>query len=293
MTAEIKADHVSLRLGKQNVLSDLSFQLKGDKIYGLLGRNGAGKSSLLSLLASFREPTEGTILINGEIPFENDRVMSRVNFVYGRDQSSETEKVKGMLEFAERYRPNWDGAYALKLVKRFKLPMDQKVNALSKGKQSALDVVIGLASRTPVTIFDEAYLGMDAPSRSIFYEELIKDYAEHPRCMILSTHLISEVASLMEEVMIIDRGKLLLHESVDSLMAHGLSVTGPVEQVDALTRDLHVLKEQQLGRTKSVMIYGQLESARQSEFEAAGLELGPISLQELFIYLTEHEGEEA
>ncbi|QAA21774.1 ABC transporter ATP-binding protein [Sporolactobacillus terrae] len=293
MTAEIKADHVSLRLGKQNVLSDLSFQLKGDKIYGLLGRNGAGKTSLLSLLASFREPTEGTILINGEIPFENDRVMSRVNFVYGRDQSSETEKVKGMLEFAERYRPNWDGTYALKLVKRFKLPMDQKVNALSKGKQSALDVVIGLASRTPVTIFDEAYLGMDAPSRSIFYEELIKDYAEHPRCMILSTHLISEVASLMEEVMIIDRGTLILHESVDSLMAHGLSVTGPVEQVDALTRDLHVLKEQQLGRTKSVMIYGQLESARRSEFEAAGLELGPISLQELFIYLTEHEGEEA
>jgi ABC-2 type transport system ATP-binding protein len=107
-TTEIKVDHVSLRFGDQSVLSDVSFQLKGDKIYGLLGRNGAGKTSLLSLLASFRQPTEGSIRINGEIPFENDQVMSRVNFIYGKDQSSETEKVKGMLEFAERYRPNWD-----------------------------------------------------------------------------------------------------------------------------------------------------------------------------------------
>lgn len=292
MTAEIKADHVSLKLGKQNVLSDVSFQLKGDKIYGLLGRNGAGKTSLLSLLASFREPTEGTILINDEIPFENDQVMSQVNFIYGKDQSGETETVKGMLEFAERYRPNWDATYALKLVKRFKLPLDQKVDTLSKGKQSALDVVIGLASRTPVTIFDEAYLGMDAPARSVFYEELIKDYAEHPRCMILSTHLISEVASLIEEVMIIDRGKLLLHEPIDTLMSQGLSVTGPAEKVDQLTSGLHLLKQQQLGRTKSVMIYGQLESERRAEFEAAGFELGPIGLQELFIYLTEHEGDE-
>jgi ABC-2 type transport system ATP-binding protein len=170
--------------------------------------------------------------------------------------------------------------------------MDQKVNTLSKGKQSTLDVVIGLAARTPVTIFDEAYLGMDAPARSIFYEELIKDYAEHPRCMILSTHLISEVASLMEEVIIIDRGKLLLHKPVDALMSHGLSVTGPAEKVDQLTSGLHLLKQQQLGKTKSVMIYGQLESERQAEFEAEGLEHGPIGLQELFIYLTEHEGDE-
>jgi ABC-2 type transport system ATP-binding protein len=170
--------------------------------------------------------------------------------------------------------------------------MDQKVNALSKGKQSALDVVIGLASRTPVTIFDEAYLGMDAPARSIFYEELIKDYAEHPRCMILSTHLISEVASIMEEVMIIDRGRLLLYESVDTFISHGLSVTGPAKLVDQLTNGLHVLKQQQLGGTKSLMIYGQLESERRAEFETAGLELGRISLQELFTYLTEHEEDE-
>ncbi|MCO7126510.1 ABC transporter ATP-binding protein [Sporolactobacillus shoreicorticis] len=291
MTTEIKVDHVSLRLGDQNALSDLSFQLKGDKIYGLLGRNGAGKTSLLSLLASFREPTEGTVLINGERPFENQRVMNNVNFIYAKNQNDESETVKGMLEFAERYRPEWDAEYASKLVKRFKLPMDQKVKALSKGKQSALDVVIGLASRTPVTIFDEAYLGMDAPARSVFYEELIKDYAEHPRCIILSTHLISEVASLLEEVVIIDQGKLLVHEPVDILMAHGLSITGPAETVNRLTSDLRVLKQQQLGRTKSVMIYGQLESLRLSELERSGLELGPIGLQELFIYLTEHEGD--
>ncbi|RYL92444.1 ABC transporter ATP-binding protein [Sporolactobacillus sp. Y61] len=293
MATEINVNHVSLHLGKQTVLSDVSFKLKGDKIYGLLGRNGAGKTSLLSLLASFREPTEGTITINGKTPFENEQVMSKVSFIYAKDLSADTDTVKDALEFAERYRPNWDSEYAKRLVSRYKLPMKKKITALSRGKQSALGIVIGLAARTPITIFDEAYLGMDAPSRAIFYEELIKDYAGHPRCIILSSHLISEVATILEEVVIIDHGRLLLHEPVDALLSRGLSVTGPAEQVEQLTGGLNILKQQQLGSTKSVMVYGTPEPVQIGQLRDAGLELGPIGLQELFIYLTEEKENEA
>ena len=88
-------------------------------------------------------------------------------------------------------------------------------------------MVVGLAARAPLTIFDESHLGLDAPSRYAFYDELLADYAERPRTVILSTHLIEEVSRLFEEVVIIDRGRLVLHEETDAVRARGVAVTGP------------------------------------------------------------------
>src|SRR5690606_13902292 len=133
MTLEVEVNDVSLKYRRVEALKHVSFQLEGGKIYGLLGRNGAGKTSLLSLLASFREPTEGSIRSDIEHPFENTHVMQNVSFIYQMDYSDETEKVNSMLKFVERYRPHFDRDYALHLAMRFNLPSDKAVNKLSKG----------------------------------------------------------------------------------------------------------------------------------------------------------------
>ncbi|HBN82904.1 MAG TPA: ABC transporter, partial [Clostridiales bacterium] len=192
MNFDVVVNNLTLKYQDFEALANLSFTIETGKIYGLIGRNGAGKTSLLSLLASFREPSSGTIKIAGESPFENPDIMQNVAFIFEKDYKEETEKVKGMLELVERYRPNYDPEYAMHLIKRFKLPLDKQVKQLSKGMQSAMNVTMGLASRTPITIFDEAYLGMDAPTREIFYQELLEDQSNHPRTFILSTHLVSE-----------------------------------------------------------------------------------------------------
>ncbi|EIM05067.1 hypothetical protein A1A1_18092 [Planococcus antarcticus DSM 14505] len=287
MVAKIKLSNVTLKFGKFEALKDISLTLEAGKIHGLIGRNGAGKTTLLSLLAAFREPTQGQVEIDGEPVFENPEKMQQIAFIYEKNYTDEYEKIPAMLEFSENYRPNYDKEYADYLLKRFKLPLDKPVYKLSKGMQSALNVVIGLASRTPITIFDEAYLGMDAPSREIFYQEVLADLAKHPRTFILSTHLVSEMDYLFDNVVIIDQGRLLLNEDYETISAQGASITGAADQVDAFVSGRKVLNEQKLGGTKSVMVFGTLDEQDQLTARQQGLEIGPVSLQDLFIHLTE------
>ncbi|ALX48860.1 ABC transporter ATP-binding protein [Lentibacillus amyloliquefaciens] len=289
MTFDVEVNNVSLHYNGFAALKDISFKLDNGKIYGLLGRNGAGKTSLLTLLASFRKVKSGSIKIGGENPFENAKIMQHVTFHYEADYSELSENIKDMLDDAERYRPYFDRDYAHYLADRFKLPLKKPIKKLSRGMQSAFEVTLGLASRTPITIFDETYLGMDAPAREIFYEELLEDQANHPRTMILSTHLVSEMDYLFDDVIIIDQGKFVLHENYETLVSKGASITGPAEEVDTFVGNMTRLNEQKLGNTKAVMVYGELDETRRTEAQRKGLEVGPISLQDLFIYLTSEE----
>jgi ABC-2 type transport system ATP-binding protein len=294
MSPSIEVEHVTLRYGDVTALDDLSFRLEGGKIYGLLGRNGSGKSSLLSVLAAFRRASAGTVRIDGQPVFENPRVTRQVCLIRETPDSVDSdEPVKKAIEFAAYMRPNWDAAYARTLVERFELPLDKKIDTLSRGKRASLGIVLGLAARAPLTMFDESYLGLDAPSRYAFYDELLADFMAHPRTIVLSTHLIEEVSRLFEEVVIIDRGRLVLHEEAEALRSRGAAVTGPAEAVDRLLDGLTVIGTKELGRTKSAMVFGGLDEARRRQAQSAGLDLDPIGLQDLFVHLTEPKGDGA
>ncbi|GIO98763.1 ABC transporter [Paenibacillus lautus] len=289
MNLDVQFDRVSVVYGDLEAVRNVSLHLPAGKIYGLLGRNGAGKTSLLSVLASFREPSSGSVTIGGEQPFENAKIMREVSFIYDVDYKDETDKVKVAIDSIARHRPHFDTMYALELARKFNLPFGKQLKQLSKGMQSAFNVCIGLASRSPVTILDEVYLGMDAPSREIFYRELLKDQEHHPRTFILSTHLVSEMDYLFEEVIIIHKGQFVLQDDYESLTSRGVSITGPAAKVDEFIQGMKVLNVQQLGSTKAVMVYGELNEASQLAAHRAGLEIGPISLQDLFIHLTGEE----
>lgn len=287
MTLSITATGLTVEYGDTRAIDDLSFTLAGGKIHGLLGRNGSGKTSLVSVIAAFRKSTAGTVKVGDAESFENSSVTSQICLIRESGDVFETDSVKGVLKFAATFRPSWDAALAAKLVDRFELPAQKRVSSLSRGKRSALGVVLGLASRAPVTIFDEVHLGMDAPSRYVFYEELLSDYLSHPRTIVLSTHLIEEVASLLEEVLIIDRGRLIAQDSVDDLRERGVSVTGKAADVAEFTRDMQVLSTKQLGGTSQVTVYGEFDERWRRDAAAADLELGPVSLQDLFVHLTD------
>ncbi|GAA2783405.1 ABC transporter ATP-binding protein [Nonomuraea dietziae] len=279
----IDIDNLKVAYGETVAIDSLSLRLDTGKIYGLLGRNGAGKTSLLSVLAGFRRHSGGTVLADDSPIFENWLTTREISLIRDAGETVNLGTVEDALYFAEDVRPRWDAAYAQELIDLFKLDRKKNVKSMSKGQRSAVGVVVGLASRAPLTMFDESYLGMDAPSRQAFYDALLADFMAHPRTIILSTHLIEEVSSLFEEVVIIDKGRLVVHSPADELLAMGSAVTGPAEQVEEFTRDLTVLGSKQLGPTRSVMVYGPLDHA---EARKAGLETGPIAMQELFIHLT-------
>ncbi|MGW4214157.1 ATP-binding cassette domain-containing protein [Lentzea sp. NPDC004789] len=281
---------LTVRYGSVTAVDDMSFSLSGNKIYGLLGRNGSGKTSLMSVLAGYRKPA-GSVELDGVPVFENAAAMRQVCLVrHTPDAACKGDKVSYVLEYGAAWRETWDNDFALELAELFKLSLKAKAGELSLGQRSALGVVIGLASRSPLTMFDESHLGMDTPTRYAFYDALLNDFMAHPRTIIVSTHLIEELASLLEEVVIIDGGRLVLQEEADVLRSRGTEVTGNAADVDEFTAGLTVLSEKSLGRTKAAMVYGTLDDARLIRARQLGLELGPIALQDLFVHLTEPVG---
>ncbi|MFS8100668.1 ABC transporter ATP-binding protein [Lentzea alba] len=281
---------LTVRYGSVTAVDDMSFSLSGNKIYGLLGRNGSGKTSLMSALAGYRRPI-GTVMLNGAPVFENASVMRDVCLVrHSADAADKGDKVSYVLEYGKAWRDTWDDVHARELAELFKIPLKTKVGELSLGQRSALGVVIGLASRSPLTMLDESHLGMDTPTRYAFYDALLNDFMAHPRTIIISTHLIEELASLLEEAVIIDNGRLVLQEEADVLRSRGTEVTGNAAEVDEFTAGLTVLSTKSLGRVKAAMVYGALDDSQLIRARQLGLELGPIALQDLFVHLTEPVG---
>ncbi|MCX2954034.1 ABC transporter ATP-binding protein [Lentzea sp. NEAU-D7] len=286
----IDVQGLTVRYGDVTAIDDMSFSLSGNKIYGLLGRNGSGKTSLMSALAGYRKPS-GSVQLDGLPVFENAAAMRQVCLVrHTADAADKGDKVSHVLEYGAAWRDTWDNDYALELIDLFGIGMGTKAGELSLGQRSALGVVIGLASRSPLTMLDEAHLGMDTPTRYAFYDALLHDFMEHPRTIIISTHLIEELASLLEEVLIIDSGRLVLQEEADVLRSRGTEVTGNAADVDEFTAGLTVLGEKSLGRTKAAMVYGALDDEQLVRARQLGLELGPTALQDLFVHLTDPVG---
>lgn len=132
---------------------------------------------------------------------------------------------------------------------------------------------------------------MDAPTRETFYNEILNDQEKHPRTIIFSTHLVSETDYLFDEVLMIHNGKVLLQDTNEQVISKGFSITGSLEQVDDFTKELEVLNSQLLGGTKSVMVYGELSEQQKNAANQAGLDIGPLSLHDLFVHLTKEEKE--
>lgn len=290
MSLAIEVSHLQVRYSRVEALQDITFQLGGGKIYGLLGPNGSGKTSLLSVLAGFRKPTAGQLTVGGQAPFENPGLTRQICFIRDRVDVNDDETVQWAFWFAAQWRPHWDSAYAERLARLFDLPLNRKVKTLSRGQRSALGIVLGLASRAPVTIFDEAHLGLDVPSRYSFYEALLDDYMAHPRTIIVASHLIGEMEHLLEEVVILDQGRVLLHEEAETLRAAALRVSGPASLVDRWVAGQRVLAERSLGGRKTVTVFGSVGERERREAEQAGLELERVTLQDLFVHLVRKWG---
>jgi ABC-2 type transport system ATP-binding protein len=285
MSFAVTLRDVTLKYRDTDALADVSIDFEAGKIYGLLGRNGAGKTSLLSLIAAFRKPTAGEILVNGEPVWENAAIVSRVALIREGGDFDDSDSVKSTIESGQ-IRPAFDTDYALKLADRFELPLKKRIRELSRGKRSILAAVCGLAARAELTMFDEVHLGMDAPTRDAFYKELLAEYMERPHTVVLSTHLIDEVANYLESVVIVDRGRILRHEEIEVFQGMGATLTGPAADVDAIAAGLDVLAEQQLGGTKSVTV-AAFDPGTRERAASAGIEIGPVGLQDLFIHLTD------
>ncbi|MCC3296727.1 ABC transporter ATP-binding protein [Arthrobacter caoxuetaonis] len=269
-------------------LDDVSLNIEANRIYGLLGRNGAGKTTLMSILTAQGFASSGEVRIFGEDPFENERVLSRLCFVRESQKYPDDFTVRNALDAAALFFPNWSAELAETLLEDFQLPRPKKhrIKKLSRGQLSAVGVIIGLASRAELTFFDEPYLGLDAVARQLFYDRLLTDFADHPRTIILSSHLIDEVANLLEHVIVIDRGRIVVDDEVEAITGSAFAVAGKAGSVEEFVAGRPVLHRENLGALASVTVDAPLAADDRERALAMGLELAPVSLQQLIIRRT-------
>ncbi|MBM4762784.1 ABC transporter ATP-binding protein [Bacillus sp. B15-48] len=283
----IECSNLTKKYFKKEVLSNLSFSIEENTITGLIGRNGAGKTTLLKIISGFIKESSGQINVFSERPFNSLNVS--VNSVFVDDQMSFPPALQlgELLIEARRFYPNWDEKLARGLFNYFSFDEKGYHNRLSKGKTSTFNMIIGLASRCPLTIFDEPTTGMDEAVRKDFYRALLKDYIAYPRTIILSSHHVDEVEDLLEDVLLINEGKKMLHLPISELKGWAIGIKGDTEAVLKVTKGRKIFHENEVGvHTLYAVVKNDLSETDLRGAYQAGLEILPVRSSDLFVYLT-------
>ncbi len=272
------------KYGETLALDNISLRLEKNKIYGLLGRNGAGKTTLLNLLTGKLYPTGGEMSVGGEPVWENGRALGRIYYMAEDHLYPGGMRVKDVFKWTGEFYPRFNREYALKLARRFDLDTKKKFKELSTGYSSILKAITALASNAEMLLFDEPILGLDANHRDLLYKEILSNYIENPKMVLISTHLIDEVADILEEAIIIEKGRIILKRPVEELLASAHTVTGEMPAVDRYVEGKRWIGGDVLHNFKSVIVLD--EQPDQELARTLHLELGKPELQKLFIALT-------
>ena len=286
----LKAQGLCKSYGANQVLFNLDLDIEPGKIYGLIGRNGAGKTTLLGILTGQNTKDSGTVTYGDQPVWENQAVLDQLCFSRELQPTlfsgPNNLKVSHYLRSAAIYYPGWDKEYAQKLLEEFGLNPKKKISQLSKGQMSMVTILIALASRAPVTILDEPASGLDVVMRERFYQLLLEDFAQTGRTFIVSTHIIEEAASVFENVIILDHGRILENCPTEELIDQFRYISGREDVVDQVCQGLEVLSAQQMGRHKTVAVRGggvKLQNALQAD-----VDVSPMNLQNVFVALCGH-----
>ncbi|MCI6908370.1 MAG: ABC transporter ATP-binding protein [Eubacteriales bacterium] len=276
----IAIENVTKRFGKTCALDGVSCAFGENRIYGLLGNNGAGKTTLLNLIANRLYADEGTITVDGEDVRDRNSALEKIFYIGEQNLYPEEMRVEKALRTTAAFYPAFDLEYAHTLAERFKLNTKKKITSLSTGYASIFRLITALSTGAAYLLLDEPVLGLDATNRDLFYRTLLERYTEKPATIVLSTHLIGEVAALLSDVVIIHNGRILRCAEVETLLESGYSVTGPAGQVDAYASGRKVLSSSTVGGIRTVCIEGKMENSLPE-----GLEAGKLNLQDYFISL--------
>lgn len=276
----IQISNISKQYKDIKALDHIYCTFESGRIYGLLGRNGAGKSTLINIIANRIFASEGEITIDGLPSVENMAIHEKIYCMSEADLYDSNLKVKDLFKWTSRFYDHFDLDQAFEIAARFHLDVNKRFKSLSKGYQSILKLTIALSLDLPYIIFDEPVLGLDANHRELFYSLLLKNYEQRECTYIIATHLIEEVAHLIEDVVLIDQGKILLQDSVEHLLQNAYCVSGFASEVDQYCLGKEVLGQDTLGGMKIAYIKGQPQASEKLQFS-------PINLQKLFVKLTE------
>ena len=288
--SKLVCENLTKAYGDKTVLDVPGLTLEAGKIYGLIGRNGAGKTTLLSIMSNQNPATSGQVTLDGENIWENRKALDRICFSRELNISAESGlagyTVKNYLKTAAAYYVHWDQSLADRLLALFELNRKTKLGKLSKGMLSMVTIIVALASKAEFTFLDEPVAGLDVVAREQFYQLLLDEYAETGRTFVISTHIIEEAANVMEEVIILDKGRILMKRNTQALVDSARYVTGLAEQVDGATDGFECHHAEAMGRSKGVTVLLREDEDLNPGYDVT---VQPVNLQKIFVALCGEE----
>ena len=273
---------VTKQYGQATVLHSIDLTIDEPGIYCLLGRNGAGKTTLLKSIAGYQNITSGQIQVDGKT-ISTAALDTGVSYIENFARHFNLP-VRKLLRIASEVNANYDVSFASEMMERFELDGRKKFNQLSLGMKTMVSTIVCLASNRPVILLDEPVLGFDAIMRVEFYEMLTESFQRHPRIILVSTHIIEEIAKTIHKLIIIDKGRIRFFDTLRSVEEKAFSVSGLKKDVDAATANLRVIGQDAVGGLVTAYIFDQPPK------QEASLEITPLSLQDFFVHMVGHKG---
>lgn len=229
MTALVQFENVTKQYGDKKALDNVSFTLEPGKIYGLLGPNGSGKSTAIKIINDLLQPTSGTVLVNGLKPgVESKKIIS---YLPDRNYLNDWMKVEDAFKLFEDFYQDFDRTRAEEMLKSLNIASDARLKTLSKGTLEKVQLVLIMARRAKLYVLDEPIAGVDPAARDYILQTILSNYGEDSSILI-STHLITDIEKVLDEVLFLQNGRIVLQGAVDDIRAeHGKSIDGLFREV--------------------------------------------------------------
>lgn len=243
MSALIELKNITKTYGDLKALDNISLEIPPGRIVGLVGPNGAGKTTLLRALTGELDYTGEAKVLGFEPRSQRADLMAHTGVIHDIAVLPSWMKVVDLLNFLEGIHPGFNRTKAEAFLKTTTIPMQKKIKTLSKGMKTQLHLAVTLAADTKLLILDEPTHGLDILFRKQLYSSVLEDYFDEEKSILISTHQIEEVEHILSDVIFINKGKVLLHASIDELSERFTQLTIPAEQADSLREQLKPISE--------------------------------------------------
>jgi len=284
----IKLDQVSkIYAGKKETiaLNQVTAEIKEHSIVGLIGANGAGKSTLMKIIAKHCHPTSGNVTLK-----QNYEHYSNISFLSDQEKLIENYSLKELYKMMPEFYKDFNIDLARKVSSILEINEKKNYSKLSKGQKGKVNLVLSLASRAYITLLDETHISLDAPSRKKFFDLLLEDYHDHPRTYIISTHYVDEISQLFDDIIVLDHGELIVHESKDLIEEKSLTVFGNTELGEELLKPFNIINRDVIGKRTFFSVFDDL-SGIENKLQSSDFEVCITPLEKWFIQLVESKGD--
>ena len=290
----IEAKNLTKKFDSIVAVDHINAKIRDGYVFGLIGTNGAGKSTFLRMASGILKPDEGTIQIDGENVFENPKVKSRFFYISDEQYFFPNATPQEMIIYNKAIYPAFDEARCLKLLESFNLDKKRKVSTFSKGMKKQLSVILGICAKTDYIFCDETFDGLDPVMRQAVKSLFANDMAERNLTPIIASHNLRELEDICDHVGLLHKGGILLSKDLDDmkLNIHKIQcVLKPGMKAEEL-QELDKLKIEYRGSLVTLTVRGTRDEieALMMTYEPLFFEMIPLSLEEIFISETEVAG---